>query len=187
MRITKLHLLLFLLICSLGGAGLYITRVHQAEQEARLAAEKESKRRADALALEQQALARPPAPPPAAPAPAAPPQPSSATYTVQRGDTLWKIAKRKDYFGQGHRWYDIWKANESLVDDFDHIVAGQVLVIPLATADGHPWPKTPQEKRDRLLRVSSDGTAEEDDDETEDEPAATPPAPAPAPAEEPTN
>src|SRR5581483_8645303 len=150
--ITKLHVLLLLLVCALGAAGLYITRVHQAEEEARLGAEKEARRRAEAVALAQKPTPPPPAAQPA-PVPAAPPQPSTATYTGARGDTLWKIAKRKEFFGQGHRWYDIWKANESLVDDFDHIQAGQVLVIPLAVADGHPWPKTPQDKRDRLVRV----------------------------------
>lgn len=194
MRITKLHVLLFLLVCALGAAGLYITHVHQTEEAARLAAEKEARRRAEALELAQKPVT-PPAPPAAAPAPVAPPRPSSATYTVQKGDTLWKIAKSKDFFGEGHRWYDIWKANESTVDDFDHIEAGQVLVIPLAAKDGYAWPKTPQEKRDRLLRVGSDGTAEEDTDEEDEQqqdqtppPApATAPAPAPAAAPEPTD
>lgn len=76
---------------------------------------------------------------------------SEVTYTVHRGDTLWSIAKKEEHFGFGHRWYDIWKANESVIEDFDRIVSGQVLVIPLDKPEGYRWDLTSPEKKKKLL------------------------------------
>ena len=72
-------------------------------------------------------------------------------YVVQKGDTLWSIAKKKEYFGQGHRWYDIWKANEDSIADFDRLETGTNITIPLDKPDTYPWPKTSDEKRKALL------------------------------------
>ena len=70
-------------------------------------------------------------------------------YVVQPGDTLWSISKQKKHFGQGHRWYDIWKANEQIVDDFDQLESGKELVIPLDKPEGYRWEKTSAEKKKR--------------------------------------
>lgn len=76
-------------------------------------------------------LAPVPAP---APAPAAPKAKSSAVkasaggknYTVQKGDTLWKIAQK--HYGSGQKWQEIAKANPSI--DPNKLKAGQQIVLP---------------------------------------------------------
>jgi nucleoid-associated protein YgaU len=62
-----------------------------------------------------------------APAVAADPV-AANTYTVQAGDTLWKIAKQS--YGDGSKYLRIFEANKGLLKDPDHIFPGQVLVIP---------------------------------------------------------
>ena len=57
-------------------------------------------------------------------APAAP----AATYTVQPGDTLSKIAKEK--LGDGNAYMEIFNANRDQLSDPDKIKPGQVLKIP---------------------------------------------------------
>jgi nucleoid-associated protein YgaU len=52
----------------------------------------------------------------------------AATYTVQSGDTLWKIAKQ--HYGEGSKYMQIFEANKDLLKDPDHIYPGQELVIP---------------------------------------------------------
>lgn len=106
--------------------------------------------------------AAPAAPPPAAPAPAETPAtqaPKSGgeavTYVVQRGDTLWKIAKMEEHFGQGHRWYDIWKANEDKIEDFDRLSVGESLEIPRDKPEGYPWPRTRSNIKARILSKES--------------------------------
>ncbi len=54
--------------------------------------------------------------------------PVSNTYTVQPGDTLWKIAKQ--FYGDGNAYLKIFEANKGLLKDPDHIYPGQELVIP---------------------------------------------------------
>jgi nucleoid-associated protein YgaU len=51
-------------------------------------------------------------------------------YVVRRGDSLWKIAKKKEVYGRGSAWVRIWRANEDQVPDFDILIAGQKLTIP---------------------------------------------------------
>ncbi len=54
----------------------------------------------------------------------------AAMYTVQKGDTLWKIAEAHYGKGQGARYTEIVKANTPPVKDPDLIQPGWVLRIP---------------------------------------------------------
>ena len=80
-------------------------------------------------------------PPPAesAPEPAAEPEaPAEAsaveqadegrTYTVQSGDTLWKIAE--EMYGNGSKYMKIFEANTDQLDNPDRIFPGQKLKVP---------------------------------------------------------
>lgn len=78
-----------------------------------------------------------PAPAPAAESSEHPPAAQSASpaasstsnsYTVQPGDTLWKIAKQ--FYGEGNQYLKIFEANKGLLKDPDQIFPGQELVIP---------------------------------------------------------
>ena len=50
------------------------------------------------------------------------------TYTVESGDTLWKIAER--FYGNGSHYTTIFEANTDVLEDPDRIYPGQKLVIP---------------------------------------------------------
>jgi len=65
-----------------------------------------------------------------APAPIAPPPtaPAPRTYTVEKGDTLSKIAKH--HYGDANKWRKIFDANTDILKDPDRIFPGQVLKIP---------------------------------------------------------
>ena len=66
-----------------------------------------------------------------APAPAATmtePQEAATTYTVQRGDTLYSLAKR--FYGDGKLWTKIADANKDKVRNVNAIPVGAVLTIP---------------------------------------------------------
>jgi nucleoid-associated protein YgaU len=56
--------------------------------------------------------------------------PESKFYTVQPGDTLWKIAVAEYGPGHGGEYHRIFAANEPLLLDPDQIHPGQVLRIP---------------------------------------------------------
>ena len=59
------------------------------------------------------------------------PSPSTATertYTVQKGDSLSKIAKRE--YGDAQQWRRIFEANRNLIDNPDLIYPGQVIRLP---------------------------------------------------------
>lgn len=58
------------------------------------------------------------------------PEPESRFYTVEKGDTLGKIAK--DLLGSASRYPEIFEANQPLLKDPDKIYPGQVLRIPPA-------------------------------------------------------
>lgn len=49
-------------------------------------------------------------------------------YTVQSGDTLWRIADR--LYGDGEKYVEIFEANREDLESPDRIVPGQVLRIP---------------------------------------------------------
>ncbi|KIP80455.1 MULTISPECIES: LysM peptidoglycan-binding domain-containing protein [unclassified Stenotrophomonas] len=51
-----------------------------------------------------------------------------ATYTVEKGDTLSKIAKQ--HLGDANAWNRIFEANRDQLDDPDRIQPGQVLKLP---------------------------------------------------------
>lgn len=53
---------------------------------------------------------------------------ASAAYTVEKGDTLWGIAK--EYLGSGFRWNEIYEANKDQIKDPNLIYVGQELAIP---------------------------------------------------------
>ena len=52
----------------------------------------------------------------------------ASVYTVQSGDTLWKIAL--ECYGDGSRYLDLFEANRNLLKDPEHILPGQKLNIP---------------------------------------------------------
>ncbi|MDQ4122769.1 MAG: LysM peptidoglycan-binding domain-containing protein [Acidobacteriota bacterium] len=56
------------------------------------------------------------------------------TYTVQSGDSLWKIAK--NHYGDGARYMEIFYANRDKIRDPDMIQVGQELVIPQNNQQG---------------------------------------------------
>ena len=157
MRITKLHLLILFLLGGLGTCGYYFWQIHQEELQKQF----------------QSTRAPAPTPVPETPPPVeAPPMPvptvpevsvstvsneastEVVTYEVRAGDTLWEIAMMKQHFRAGHRWYDIWKANEEKIADFDRILAGQTLTIPLDKPDGYAWPMTSESRKNRILKSS---------------------------------
>ena len=58
------------------------------------------------------------------------------TYTVQRGDTLYGIAKK--LLGNGSKWLDIYALNSATIKDAKQIFAGQVLHINSVTGSTGP-------------------------------------------------
>ena len=56
------------------------------------------------------------------------------TYTIEKGDTLSKIAKEQ--LGHASAWKQIFEANRDVLDDPDRIFPGQV--IKLSPADTDP-------------------------------------------------
>ena len=52
----------------------------------------------------------------------------STTYTVQSGDTLWKISEQ--VYGDGASYMKIFEANTGLLESPDQIFPGQELIIP---------------------------------------------------------
>ena len=68
------------------------------------------------------------APSPAKKTPAPAGASTSKTYTVQKGDTLSKIAKH--HYGDANEWRKIFEANKDIIKDPDLIYPGQELKIP---------------------------------------------------------
>lgn len=59
---------------------------------------------------------------------AGPEENNGKTYTVESGDTLWKISE--EVYGNGSNYMKIFEANKDLLDSPDRIFPGQELVIP---------------------------------------------------------
>lgn len=57
---------------------------------------------------------------------------TGTTYTVKKGDSLWKIAKM--FYGKGSKYTAIYNANKDKIKSNYVIYAGQVLTIPDATS-----------------------------------------------------
>jgi len=83
---------------------------------------------------------QPPAPPPVVgrsggPSTVPPPPPAVApapreTYTVKKGESLWKIAGRADIYGDSTKWRRIYEANKHQLPDPNKLKPGMVLIIP---------------------------------------------------------
>jgi len=56
-------------------------------------------------------------------------KPSSDTYLVVRGDSLWKISGKPDIYNNPYQWPMIYKANRDKIKDADLIYPGQELAI----------------------------------------------------------
>ncbi|MBR4082989.1 MAG: LysM peptidoglycan-binding domain-containing protein [Lachnospiraceae bacterium] len=55
---------------------------------------------------------------------------AGSNYTVESGDSLWKIAKK--VYGDGSAWRKIYNANKDVISNPENIYKGQVLAIPEA-------------------------------------------------------
>ena len=55
------------------------------------------------------------------------------TYTIEKGDTLSKIAKEQ--LGSANAWKQIFEANRNVLDDPDRIFPGQVIKLPPGSTD----------------------------------------------------
>lgn len=55
------------------------------------------------------------------------------SYTIEKGDTLSKIAK--EHLGSANAWKQIFEANRDVLDDPDRIFPGQVIKLPPKPAD----------------------------------------------------
>ncbi len=55
--------------------------------------------------------------------------PKFSFYTIQRGDSLSKIAKR--YYGDAMRWPDLFEANREVIQNPDLIYPGQQIRVPI--------------------------------------------------------
>ena len=56
------------------------------------------------------------------------PQYDAETYTVVKGDSLWKIARK--YLGKGARYTEIFELNKDKISNPNYIYPSQVLVMP---------------------------------------------------------
>ena len=54
--------------------------------------------------------------------------PAPVFYTIQSGDSLWKIASR--HYGDGNKWNALFEANREVIKDPDLIYPGQQIRVP---------------------------------------------------------
>lgn len=57
------------------------------------------------------------------------PQASTKEYTIQKNDSLWKIAAKE--MGSGHRWKYLYEFNKDRIKDPNKLKAGKVILIPI--------------------------------------------------------
>jgi len=50
-------------------------------------------------------------------------------YTIQIGDTFWKIAEKE--LSSGHRWTAIYELNKKKIEGSNRLKAGQKIIIPV--------------------------------------------------------
>ena len=60
-------------------------------------------------------------------------EPQEWNYTVVKGDCLWNIAKKDQYYGNGFAWPKIYKANRDKIKNPDLIFPKQEFTIPKLT------------------------------------------------------
>ena len=58
------------------------------------------------------------------------PTPEGKSYTIQKDDTLWKVAEQ--FYGKGHMWRLIADANKDVIPNPDRPRPGTVVRIPPA-------------------------------------------------------
>ncbi|MEM1096635.1 MAG: peptidoglycan-binding protein LysM [Bacteroidota bacterium] len=54
--------------------------------------------------------------------------PEPKFYTIQKGDSLWKVASKN--YGDGNKWQALFEANREVIQDPDKIYPGQQIRIP---------------------------------------------------------
>jgi len=54
---------------------------------------------------------------------------STKSYTIKKGDSLWKIAEKE--LGSGHRWKYLYELNKNKIKDPGRLKAGQKIIIPV--------------------------------------------------------
>lgn len=59
---------------------------------------------------------------------------AGASYTVVRGDSLWRISGKQEIYGNPYQWPLIYKANRDKIKDADLIYPGQNLAIDRAAS-----------------------------------------------------
>lgn len=55
------------------------------------------------------------------------------SYTIEKGDTLSKIAS--EHYGRAGAWREIFEANRDVIEDPDRIFPGQVIKLPNLPSD----------------------------------------------------
>ena len=58
------------------------------------------------------------------------------TYVVQKGDSLWSIAKKPEVYGKATQWRRLFDANRDLLKSPDRLKAGMTLKIPRGEETG---------------------------------------------------
>ena len=71
---------------------------------------------------------------------------SASSYTVEKGDSLWRIAAKE--LGSGSKWTEIYEANKETIRDPNLIYVGQVLTIPDGENEPEVTPPVPDEDPD---------------------------------------